>query len=53
MAESYCCHDHVVVLVDTKDFEEPPSWQADNFHIIEGGEHTGELKRAETEFVAD
>ena len=42
MAESYCCFDHVVLLVDTQDFENPPPWLTDNFHIIEGGEHTGE-----------
>ena len=41
MAQSYCCHDHVVVLVETKDLENPPSWLNDNFNIIEGGEHTG------------
>lgn len=41
MAESYCCFDHVVILVDEKDFDNPPSWLGENLHIIEGGEHTG------------
>jgi hypothetical protein len=41
MAESYCCHDHIVLLVDKEDFENPPSWIKNNFHVIEGGEHAG------------
>ena len=45
MAGSYCCHDHIVLLVDSKDFEDPPSWLKDNFHVIEGGEHTGGSSR--------
>lgn len=36
------CLDHVILLLDTPDFEDPPPWLADNFNIIEGGTHAGE-----------
>ncbi|RMZ76925.1 hypothetical protein DV737_g4623, partial [Chaetothyriales sp. CBS 132003] len=39
--DSYCCHDHIVLLLDSKDFETVPSWLSDNFSIIEGGTHKG------------
>jgi hypothetical protein len=41
MALSYCCHDHIVFLLDKADFENAPSWLGDNFTIIEGGTHRG------------
>jgi len=34
-------HDHVILLLDTPDFESPPGWLSDNFNIIEGGTHAG------------
>lgn len=36
-------HDHVVLLLDTPDFENPPAWLRDSFNIIEGGVHAGQL----------
>ncbi|KAH0830831.1 glyoxalase bleomycin resistance protein dioxygenase superfamily [Fonsecaea pedrosoi] len=37
--------DHVILLLDTPDFENPPSWLSDNFTIIEGGTHAGGSSR--------
>lgn len=34
-------HDHVILMLDTPEFENPPAWLADNFNIIEGGTHAG------------
>ncbi|RMD43580.1 hypothetical protein DV735_g1580, partial [Chaetothyriales sp. CBS 134920] len=42
---SYCCHDHVVLLIDPKDFDTLPSWLSDNFRIVEGGTHKGGSSR--------
>ena len=44
MSLSYACHDHIVLLIDSKDFDDTPSWLTDNFHIIEGGTHTGKRR---------
>ncbi len=44
-AISDACLDHVILLLDTPDFENPPAWLADNFNIIEGGTHAGELSK--------
>ena len=41
MATSYCCHDHLVILVDNETFNKPPGWLADNFTIVDGGTHQG------------
>lgn len=41
MSGPVCCHDHVVLLVDSDTFEDPPAWLKDNFNIIEGGVHGG------------
>ncbi|KAL2431575.1 hypothetical protein ABEF95_011631 [Exophiala dermatitidis] len=38
-------HDHVILLLDTPDFENPPAWLSDNFQIIEGGVHAGGSSR--------
>jgi hypothetical protein len=35
--------DHVILLLDTPDFENPPEWLTKNFTIIEGGTHAGEF----------
>ena len=35
--------DHVIILLDTPDFESPPDWLVRNFTIIEGGVHAGEF----------
>ena len=43
MEASLCVQDHVVLLLSTQDFENPPSWLSDNFNILEGGVHAGEL----------
>jgi hypothetical protein len=37
-------HDHVILLLDTPEFENPPAWLTDNFNIIEGGTHAGKLE---------
>lgn len=37
----YYSHDHVILMLDTPEFENPPAWLADNFNIIEGGTHAG------------
>ncbi len=42
-AVSEYCHDHVILLLSTQDFENPPAWLTDNFNIIEGGTHAGKL----------
>ena len=34
--------DHVILLLDTEEFENPPSWLMENFNVIEGGTHAGE-----------
>jgi hypothetical protein len=35
--------DHVIILLDTETFENPPDWLAGSFDIIEGGVHAGTL----------
>lgn len=35
--------DHVILVLDTPDFEDPPAWLSKNFNIIEGGTHAGEF----------
>lgn len=35
--------DHVIILLDTPDFENPPAWLTENFTVIEGGTHAGEI----------
>ena len=42
-AGSEYCHDHVILLLSSPDFEDPPAWLSDNFRIIEGGTHAGNL----------
>jgi len=44
-AVSEYSHDHVILLLDTPDFENPPAWLSDNFNIIEGGTHAGGSSR--------
>ncbi|KIV80306.1 hypothetical protein PV11_07817 [Exophiala sideris] len=44
-AVSDISHDHIVLLLDTPDFENPPAWLSENFHIIEGGTHKGGSSR--------
>jgi hypothetical protein len=41
MSLSYCCHDHIVVLVDKETFENVPDYLSSNFTVIEGGTHAG------------
>ena len=36
--------DHVILLLDTPDFENPPEWLTKNFTVIEGGTHAGKSK---------
>ena len=38
-----CVIDHGVLLISTEDFERPPPWLSDNFNILEGGNHQGQL----------
>jgi hypothetical protein len=38
---SDCVIDHVVLLLSTEDFENPPPWLSKNFNILEGGVHSG------------
>ena len=33
--------DHVILLLSSAEFDNPPAWLGDNFTILEGGEHTG------------
>ena len=51
MSTSVYSHDHVVLLLDTPDFENPPAWLADNFNIIEGGTHAGTSPQQTDVFV--
>lgn len=41
MAPSLCAQDHVILLLSSQDFENPPPWLSDNFNIQEGGTHAG------------
>lgn len=41
-ASAQYCHDHVILLLDKPEFENPPAWLSDHFNIIEGGTHAGE-----------
>lgn len=41
MSLSYCCHDHIVLLLDKETFENLPSFLSSNFKVIEGGTHAG------------
>jgi len=41
MSLSYCCHDHVVLLLENEVLESLPSWLSSNFKVIEGGTHAG------------
>jgi len=45
--------DHIVLLLSTSDFEDPPSYLANNFTIIEGGTHTGQSSRNKLIFFKD
>jgi hypothetical protein len=36
-------HDHVVILLETHDFENLPEWLTKNFTVIEGGTHAGKF----------
>jgi hypothetical protein len=45
--------DHIVLLLSTPDFENPPPWLSDNFTIIEGGTHTGQSSRNKLIFFKD
>jgi hypothetical protein len=33
--------DHIIILLDTPEFESPPEWLTKHFTIIEGGTHAG------------
>ncbi|EXJ89038.1 hypothetical protein A1O3_02102 [Capronia epimyces CBS 606.96] len=46
-------HDHVILVLDTPDFENPPAWLSDNFNIIEGGTHAGGSSRNKLIVFAD
>ncbi|KIX02048.1 uncharacterized protein Z518_07987 [Rhinocladiella mackenziei CBS 650.93] len=46
-------HDHVILLLDTPDFENPPTWLSENFNIIEGGTHAGGSSRNKLIIFAD
>ncbi|EXJ94995.1 hypothetical protein A1O1_00113 [Capronia coronata CBS 617.96] len=46
-------HDHVILLLDTADFENPPAWLSDNFNLIEGGVHAGGSSRNKLIIFAD
>ncbi|KAK0647084.1 hypothetical protein B0T16DRAFT_414668 [Cercophora newfieldiana] len=37
--------DHIVLLVDTPFFENPPAWITDNFTVTPGGRHEGQSSR--------
>lgn len=45
--------DHVILLLSTPDFENPPAWLADNFNIVEGGTHTFQPSRNKLIFFSD
>lgn len=45
--------DHIVLLVSTPFFENPPSWLTDNFTITPGGSHTGQASRNKLIIFAD
>lgn len=45
--------DHIVLLLSTPDFENPPLWLSDNFTITEGGTHTGQSSRNKLVFFRD
>jgi Glyoxalase-like domain len=45
--------DHIVLLLSTPDFENPPPWLSDNFTIIEGGTHTGQSSGNKLIFFKD
>jgi len=45
--------DHIVLLVSTPFFENPPSWITDNFTITPGGRHTGQASRNKLIIFAD
>lgn len=45
--------DHIVLLLSTPDFENPPAWLSENFTIIEGGTHTGQSSRNKLIFFKD
>ena len=45
--------DHVILLLSSADFEDPPSWLTDNFNIIEGGTHTGQPSRNKLIYFSD
>lgn len=40
-----CQIDHIVLLVSTPFFDNPPPWLTDNFTITPGGKHTGQASR--------
>ena len=41
MAQSYCTHDHIVLLLSESQSANIPSYLSSNFTIIEGGTHKG------------
>lgn len=43
MVDTPVAHDHIVLLLNTPEFENLPSWLTENFNIIEGGIHAGML----------
>lgn len=45
--------DHVVLLVTTPFFENPPAWLTDNFTITPGGHHEGQASRNKLIIFAD
>jgi Glyoxalase-like domain len=45
--------DHIVLLVSTPFFEDPPSWLTSNFTITPGGSHTGQPSRNKLIIFAD
>jgi hypothetical protein len=45
--------DHIVLLISTPDFENPPPWLSENFTITEGGTHTGQSSRNKLIFFKD
>ncbi|KEF58636.1 uncharacterized protein A1O9_06562 [Exophiala aquamarina CBS 119918] len=46
-------HDHVILMLDTPEFENLPTWLTDNFNIIEGGTHAGGSTRNKLIIFAD
>jgi hypothetical protein len=45
--------DHIVLLLSSPDYENPPPWLSDYFTITEGGTHTGQSSRNKLIFFKD